>query len=102
MATFTVSTKSNAAAVAKATVITVIYDNPEAERALATQALVVKAQGGWRKHGIPATTTIKLSEYAPGMRHAAAPVDPREAYKAMTPAEQKQFLADLAAMAKGE
>lgn len=70
--TFKVSTKPDKDSDEKETVITVVYDGcPESTvRALATQALIVKAQGGWRKHGIPETCEVHMKDYAPGTRHA--------------------------------
>lgn len=97
MATFTVSTKANDKAVAKQTILTVNMGKPEVRDALAMQALVVKWQGQARKHGIPDKATINMDDYAPGTRHNGV-VDPREAYKVMSPEQRKAFLADLAAM----
>ena len=94
---FKVSTKKDKNAAEVETLVTVIYDNPTAERALATQALIVKAQGGWRKNGIPASITLKMSEYAPGTRHAAT-VDPLTAAKSMTPEERARLIAELKAL----
>ena len=96
MASFKVSTKVDKAAQAKDTVVEVVYDSPEAERGLATQALIVKAQGHWRKHGIPANCTLKLSEFAPGTRHAGPTL--QEAVKVLTPAERAALIAQLQAM----
>lgn len=87
-----VSTKLNKNAAATVTNVTIIYDDPQAERALATQALIVKAQGVWRKNGIPESATLKLSEYAPGTRHVGE-VDIKAAFKAMSP-EDRQALID--------
>lgn len=92
-----VSTKKDENAVAVKTNITIVYDDPAAERALATQALIVKVQGGWRKNGTPANATIKLSEYAPGTRHAGV-TDPVELAKSMTPAERTVLIEKLRAM----
>ena len=94
---FKVSTKKDKAAAGVVTLVTVVYDNPAAERALATQALIVKAQGIWRSNSIPATATLKLSDFAPGTRHSGT-VDPREAYKAMSHEERVRYLADLKAL----
>jgi hypothetical protein len=97
MATFKVSTKVNKSAVDTITAITIVYDSPEAERALATQQAVVKWQGWARKHGIPAAATIKLSDMAPGVRHSAS-MTPLEAAKVMSPEERKQLIEQLKAM----
>jgi len=91
---FTVSTKANEKAQAKQTVVNIIFDDAEAERALAVSALIVKAQGKWRKGGIPATATLKISEFAPGVRHQA-PVDVFEVAKGLTPDEKARLIAQL-------
>jgi hypothetical protein len=93
MASFNVSTRASAGETSKQTIVNVIYDDPQAERALATQALIVKAQGGWRKNGIPDNVTLKLSEYAPGTRHAGEPN-----YAALSPEERRALIAKLSAM----
>lgn len=83
------------------TLVTVVYDNSEAERALATQALIVKAQGNWRSNGIPASATLKMSEWAPGSRHGG-PVSKEQAVAilkaelaAMTPEQKVAKLREL-------
>jgi hypothetical protein len=87
MAKFSISTKVNKSAPAVITVLEVVMDaTPEVRDALALAALVVKVQGQWRKHGIPATCSIKMSEFAPGTRHVAAPMSKDEA-KAIWKAE---------------
>lgn len=75
MAKFTVSTKADKNAAAKNTVLEVIDEGCSREIlvALATQTVVIRAQNMWRKNGIPDTAQIKLADYAPGVRHAAAP-----------------------------
>ena len=97
MSTFNVSTKADKSAKAVESKVTVVYDSPEAERALATQALIVKAQGNWRKNGIPNEVTLKLSEYAPGTRHAGT-VDPLTVAKAMSPEDRAKLIEQLKAM----
>lgn len=89
-----VSTKANKDSDAKNTVCNIIFDNPEAERALAVQALIVKAQGNWRKNGIPDSATLKMSEWAPGTRHGGT-VNVFEAVKTMTPEQRAALLAEL-------
>jgi len=98
MSTFTVSTRPAKGKPEVKTSLTVNTAgvNPDTVMALALQALVVKWQGHARKHGIPATATINMAEYAPGTRHSAAPVDPKAAYAAMSSEERKAFLAELA------
>ena len=101
MSTFTVSTRPSKGKPEVKTSLTVITEGvkPDVVMALAMQALVVKWQGHARKHGIPAELTINMADYAPGTRHAAAPVDPKAAYAAMTPEQRKAFLAELAKIA---
>lgn len=89
-----VSTKPNKTGIAVVTNLTVEWNDPQAERALALQALVVKLQGTWRKGTIPSEASVKLSDYAPGTRHAAD-VNPFEAIKAMTPEERKAMIEKL-------
>ena len=98
MPTFTVSTRPSKGKPEVKTSLTVNTQDvkPDTIMALAMQALVVKWQGHARKHGIPAAQTINMSDYAPGTRHAAAPVDPKAAYAAMSSDERKAFLAELA------
>lgn len=92
---FTVSTKKNKTGISVNTKLTVVYDNPEAERALATQALVVKLQGMWRKSSIPEAFTAKMSKYAPGTRHGEISLE--DAIKVLTPEERKALIAKLQA-----
>lgn len=88
-----VSTKKDKNAAAVVTDVTIVRDDPQAQAALADQALIVKVQGIWRKNGIPAQATLKYSEYAPGSRHAGA-VD----YTALTPEERKALIEKLQAI----
>lgn len=103
MSTFKVSTKADENSVAAVTTVTVIYDDAAAERALATSAAIVKAQGSWRKHGIPADVTIKLSDLAPGKRmNGSAPVtlaSVSAAAKGFTPEDRAALRALLETMA---
>ena len=92
-----VSTKKDKNAVAVVTEVTIVRDSPQAMSALADQALIVKAQGTWRKNGIPAQATLKYSEYAPGTRHAGTS-DPVELAKSMTPEERAALIEKLKAM----
>lgn len=78
MATFKVSTKVNKDSPAIITTLSVKEGNPQVAMALAMQALVVKLQGTWRKSGIPATFECNMDDYAPGTRHAAAPMTPSD------------------------
>ena len=95
--TFKVSTKVDKSSKAIETLVNVVYDSAPAERALATQALIVKAQSVWRKNGIPAECTIRVSEYAPGTRHAGT-VNPLEVAKTMSPEDRAKLIAALVAM----
>lgn len=95
---FKVSTKADKTAAAKETVVTIVYDNATAERALATQAAIIRAQAGWRKNGIPAEATIKMSENMPGTR--AAPVSLQDAVKSLSPEEKAKLIAELQASMK--
>ena len=92
MASFTVTTKINKNAVGKSTVLTINFDSPDAERALATSAAVVKLQGMWRKHGVPEKVNVNLSDIAPGTRHTAPVLTIHELFAAMSPAEKVEFL----------
>src|SRR5258708_2010462 len=90
--TFKVSTKQDSDSDAKETSLTVVYDGcPESvAQALATQALIVKLQGGFRKNGIPATLTVNMKDYAPGTRHATS----------MSPEQARQIALDTAKVDK--
>ena len=92
-----VSTKQDKNAKAVETVATIIFDDKEAERALAVQALVVKAQSVWRRNGIPAECELRMSEFAPGTRHASV-VDPLAAAKSMSPEERQKLIDALLSM----
>ena len=100
MAKFTVSTKPTKTGAAVNTVVEVIDEGCERSVlvALATQAAVIKAQGSWRKHGIPPSYTIKLADMAPGKRIAVAGGMTREELVAKAksdPAFRKQILDEL-------
>ncbi len=73
MAKFTVSTKPNKGSEAINTIVEVETDSASREVlvALALQSAIIKRQAYWRKHGIPATDSFSLKDYAPGTRHAA-------------------------------
>jgi hypothetical protein len=94
MKTFIVQTKLDKDAVAERTNLTVDFtDCPQATlEHLATQHLVVRLQGAWRKSGsIPANFTAKVSEYAAGSRVAS--VSPEAAIAALTPEQRKELFA---------
>lgn len=97
MATFTVSTKeSKDAPVATQTKLTINWDGCDNEtiKAMATQALVVKLQGGWRKNGIPDQFTCKAKDHAPGTRMVHE-VSIDQLVAKMTPEEKAAFIKKL-------
>jgi hypothetical protein len=69
--TFAVSTRFDADSQPKNTTLTVVYDGcPESTALnLATQQLVVRVQGRWRKKSIPSDCTVYMKDYAAGSRH---------------------------------
>jgi hypothetical protein len=91
---FTVSTKPSADKAAVSTVVEINFEgaSQDVRDALAVQALIVKAQSGWRKHGIPATATLNVKDYAPGVRHTQAPVNVFDAAKLLTPEEKARLI----------
>jgi hypothetical protein len=95
MATFTVSTKVNKDAKAIATALTLVFDNPEVERTLATQQAVVRWQQHARKNGIPATAVLKLSDLAAGLRAETMTPEAIKARAAVDPVFRAQVLKDL-------
>ena len=98
MSTFTVSTRPAKGKPEVKTSLTVNTAgvNPDTVMALALQALVVKWQGHARKHGIPATATINMAEYAPGTRHASPSLE--QSVKMLTAEERAKLIAQLQAM----
>jgi len=70
---FTVTTRKDKDSPEKNTALTIDWTGcgEEVAKQLATQALVVKVQGGWRKNGIPASATILVKDHAPGTRSSA-------------------------------
>lgn len=99
MKTFTVSTKPSKDGEEVKTVLTIDTDCPtEVLLALAIQSAVIKWQGHARKHGIPATATIKLADLAPGRRMAAGPMSKDQILaqaKVMSKEERAALLAAL-------
>ena len=77
--TRTVSTKMDAKATAKTTVLSLDWGNTPAEvvngpvGVLTSQALTVHMQGNWRKTSIPATFSFKVNDYRAGMRVGLTP-----------------------------
>ena len=72
----TFSTRKNRESAEVKTVLTIDWEGctEEVLRAYATQALVVKLQGQFRKNGIPTETTARALAYAPGTRQARSPI----------------------------
>lgn len=69
-------------------------------QALAQQALVVKAQSGWRSNGIPQAVTLKALEFKVGVRAAKAPPVTIESLIEATksdPAKKAELIARLQA-----
>lgn len=85
---FKISTKASKDATAQNTMLTIVFDDSETERALATSAAVVRWQSWARRNGIPETATLKMSELKAGLR---GEVDVFTAAKSLTP-EQKAAL----------
>ena len=99
MATFKVSTRKDKTSAEVITALTINMNaTPEVRDALAMQALVVKVQGQWRKHGIPAAASINMADFAPGTRHAAPVQSPLELAQAMSPEERAKYIEQLKAM----
>lgn len=97
MESFTISTRKSAGAAEQKTVVSLNWDGASDAtiKALARQALIVKWQGHARKHGIPERATIKVADHAPGVRHAAGPVNVFEAAKGLTAEEKQRLIAQL-------
>jgi hypothetical protein len=95
----TVSTKENKEATAVDTKLTLDWEGMTEEdlRALAQQALIVKLQGSWRKNGIPAEATVKVSEHKVGTRAARGPTDIFALISKMSPEEKAAAIAKLQA-----
>lgn len=94
-----VATKQAAGAEAVTTNLTIDWEGmTDADlQALAQQALIVKAQGNWRKNGIPAGDhTIKAADYKVGVRRAPQPKDLATMIAALSPEEKAALLAKLA------
>ena len=94
MKQFFVQTKLDKDSTAERTTLTVDFtDCPQATlEHLATQHLVVRLQGAWRKSGsIPASFTARVADYAAGSR-IAGPVNIESAFAAMTQEQKKAFL----------
>ena len=105
--TFTVSTSKDEDAAAVKTVVTVDWSGltDEGAKAIMAGQLVIKAQGSWRKKGIPATATLIARDLTPGKRVAEVVTldTERERAKVLT-AEEKRKLANeiLASLETGQ
>ena len=100
----TVKTKPDARSEAVITNLTINWEGMTEDdvRALAQQALVVKVQGQWRAGDIPVGDhELKAADYKVGVRAPRGPVDPIATFKKMTPEQQAEFLAKLAALQQG-
>ena len=69
-----VTTKPDKSAAAITTNLTLVYDDPQTERALAQSAAIVRVQAHWRKNGIPAEATVKMSDLKAGLRGETDPL----------------------------
>lgn len=100
MAKFTVSTKADKNAAAVNTALEVIDEGCSRETlvALATQTVVIRWQNMARKQGIPPTASIKLADFAPGVRHAAAQQPISEQVKSLSVEERSKLLELLKGM----
>lgn len=96
MSQFWVSTKQDKDSDAKRTLLTVDFkDCPQATlEHLATQHLVVRLQGSWRKGQIPNEATVRVSDYAPGSRMNGA-VNIEAAIAVMSKEDKQKLLAKL-------
>ena len=94
-----VSTKADAKADAVRTNLTLDWEgcSPEDIRALAQQALVVKLQGNCRRNGIPADTTVKVSDHKVGTRAPKAVPDILAVIQKMSPEDRAKAIAALQA-----
>ncbi len=99
MAKFTVATKPSAKGISQNTVLEVLDEGCPREVlvALATQTAVIRRQNYWRKHGIPATDSISLADFAPGKRQVLAGMTKEQlvAQAKADPAFRKALLDEL-------
>ena len=91
---FKVSTKMDKSSAAKDTMLNLVFDDAETERALATSAAVVRWQSWARRNGIPDTATLKMSELKAGLR---GEVNVFEAAKTLSADEKARLIAQLQA-----
>lgn len=100
MSTFKVSTKQDKGAQSQFTALTIDWTGCDAEtiKAMATQALVVKLQGTWRRNGIPAKFTCIAAQHAPGTRHATVGMsedDVRNMMKVWTAKQREAYIGGM-------
>jgi len=101
---FKVTTRKNDSAPEVTTAVTVDWSGltDEMAKAIMAGALVIKAQGAWRRKGIPATATLIARDLTPGKRVAEVVTldTERERIKHLTPAERdaiaEQIIAERA------
>lgn len=100
VAKFTVSTKADKNAAAVNTALEVIDEGCSREVlvALATQTVVIRWQNMVRKNDIPPTASIRLADFAPGVRHAASAVPISEQVKTLSSEERGKLLELLKGM----
>lgn len=94
-----VDTRPSAGAEAVTTNLTIDWADmtPEDVQALAQQALVVKLQGQWRKHGIPAgDCTVKAADHKIGVRAPKTKQTLEQMLAALSPAERAALVAKFA------
>ena len=66
-------------------------------QALATSALTIKLQAGWRKNGIPATASVLAIEHLPGTRAKAPTLEQQVEAAKNDPALRAKLIAMLSA-----
>lgn len=94
-----VDTRLAAGAEAVTTNLKIDWSDMSAEdvQALAQQALVVKLQGQWRRHGIPAgECTVKASDHKIGVRAPKTKQTLEQMLAALSPAERADLVAKFA------
>lgn len=99
MSTFKVTTKADKDSSSEITTLTIDWTGATEEvlREIATSAIVIKWQAKARKDGIPASATIKATDYRPGTRLVTVPsVD--QLVSKMTDAERKALIEKLSAI----
>ena len=98
-ATFTISTAASEHSPSVKTVFTVIYDDAENERALATRQAVIAWQTGARRNGIPAAAVVKMSDLTPGKRRVEVVTldTERERAKQLNADEKRKLAAEILA-----